>query len=115
MTYPFGLDEVASSLYHIIQNDNSLVDYHTSFSDPHRFTPLYLLLHNQILHFKKDDIDNFIFNKNFYHNFYSLSLGTKKSLLFIPFLKIGAFEEHLNANTKWFKDNLLTHSEQALD
>ena len=115
MTYPFGLDEVASSLYHIIQNDNSLVDYHTSFSDPHRFTPLYLLLHNQILHFKKDDIDNFTFNKNFYHNFYSLSLGTKKSLLFIPFLKIGAFEEHLNANTKWFKDNLLTHSEQALD
>lgn len=115
MTYPFGLDDVASSLYYITQHDNSLVDYHTSFKDPHRFNPIYLLLHNQILQFKKDDIDKFTFNKNFYRNFYSLSLSTKKSLLFIPFLKIGAFEEHLNSNTKWFKENLITHSDKELD
>ena len=40
MTYPFGLDDVASSLYYITQHDNSLVDYHTSFKDPHRFNPI---------------------------------------------------------------------------
>ena len=73
MTYPFGLDDVASSLYYITQHYNSLVDYNTSFKDPHRFNPIYLLLHNQILQFKKDDIDKFTFNKNFYRNFYSFS------------------------------------------
>jgi hypothetical protein len=80
-----------------------LKSYYSSSDNIHTYekSPIHKLLHEEILRYTKEEIDNSSAVLNDGTTLYSLSFQIKNAYIFSAFLKIGAFNNRLSDDAKW--------------
>lgn len=96
MKEKFSTEDLTKALGYLKSYISSSDNIHT-----YEKSPIYKLLHEEILRYTKEEIDGSIDALNDGTNLYNISFQIRNPYIFSAFLKIGAFNHRLSEESKW--------------